>query len=55
MSEIKKNNVMVMFAYMNAVNTSVIKSMNKRAHHHIYPSVIQKILWQSTNLNMKTF
>ena len=33
--KIKKNNVMVMFVYMNSVNTYFIQRMNARAQHMI--------------------
>ena len=53
--KIKIKHIMVMFICMNVVNTSAIQGMNARSNKQLYPSVIQKSLWKSTNMTMKTF
>ena len=45
---------MVMFVFINEVNTSSIKRMNAHAQQQIYPSVVCKSVWKSKNVTMKT-
>ena len=50
----QKRYVMVMFVFMNAVNTFAVQHMNIRAQHQLCQSVRCKSLWQGTNTTMKT-